>query len=50
MRPPWLSEVHMRLSWPRPKTRKLHGDFFARTLADTEISFRVCCGVMLVVA
>jgi len=50
VRPPWLSEVHMRLSWPRPKTRKLHGDFLARILAETEISLKVCCGVMFVVA
>lgn len=50
VRPPWLSEVHMRLSRPRPKTRKLQGDFLARILADTEISLKVCCGVMLVVA
>lgn len=50
MWPPWLRAVHIRLSWPRPKTRKLHGDFFARTLAETEISLRVCCGVVFEVA
>lgn len=37
----------MRLSWPRPKTKKLQGDFFSKTLADTEISLSVCCGVMV---
>lgn len=47
MRPPWLRELHMRLSWPRPKTRKLQGDFLSRTFDVTEISLRVCCGVMV---
>lgn len=40
----------MRLSRPKPKTRKLQGDFFAKILADTDISLKVCCGVMFVVA
>jgi hypothetical protein len=29
------------------KTKKLHGDFFSKTLALTDISLRVCCGVMV---
>lgn len=50
MRPPWLRAVHIKLSWPRPKTRKLQGDLASRTLRETEISLYVCCGVMFKVA
>uniref|UniRef100_A0A2P2QXW0 Uncharacterized protein n=1 Tax=Rhizophora mucronata TaxID=61149 RepID=A0A2P2QXW0_RHIMU len=39
--------LHIRLSCPRPKTKKLHGDFFSKTFAVTEISLSVCCGVMV---
>lgn len=46
MRPPWLRDAHIKLSNPRPKTRKLQGDFLAMTLREREISWLVCCGMM----